>query len=192
MKKINFMEVTKGNGSKGNETKVSFEFTSEDRNEACLKYSILKTLARVDTYANLMTVEHSLTFKIDDTKEYYVNKLESGLNKELRRQEREGGYDKDVLKYFKNNPTISEIFEKVSEELDKDKPKNEASIKDITKENPLFDSKELLKLCVDNKHYVTLSVDNIYECIISINYKLDGKVSKNITVPLQPSNTLIK
>lgn len=193
MEKINFVEIENSKDKiKGDGTKISFWFTSEDRREACLVYSIYKTLTRVDVYTNLMTVEHSITFKLDDTREYYVNKLECGLRDEILKQEKNGKYDKDVLAFFKDNPTISEIFEKVSDELEGNNPKKDVSIMDITKDSPLFDSKELLKLFVDNKHFITLSVDNIYECIINIKYKLDGLLAKNITVPLIPSNTLTK
>lgn len=199
MKKINFMEVTKENDSKGNEIKVSFWFTSEDRKEACLTYRILKTLTKVDVYTNLMTVEHSLTFKLDNTKEYYVNKLESGLNKEIRRQEREGRYDKDILKYFKNNPTISEIFENVSDELDSGTERKESKVKkifimDITKENPLFNSKELLKLCAEDKYYATISLEDFLSKNLRIWYNLKGLGGVGIGIPvnLYPIETLIE
>ena len=193
MEKYNFVEIENGKDKiKGDGTKISFWFTSEDRKEACLVYSIFKTLTRVDVYTNLMTVEHSITFKLDDTRVYYVNKLECGLRDEILEQEKNGKYDKNVLAFFKDNPTISEIFEKVSDELEGNNPKKDVSIIDITKENPLFDSKELLKLFVDNKHFITLSTDNVYNCIINIKYKLEGLLTKNITVPLIPSNTLIE
>lgn len=199
MKRYNFTEITNKNDSKkGNETRISFWFTNKERKEACLTYEIYKTLTKVDVYSSLMKIEHSIIFKIDDSKRYYVNKLESGLNKEIRRQEKNCRYDKEVLKYFKNNSNISEVFEKVSEELDdadsKESKVKEIFIMDITKENPLFNSKELLKLCAEDKYYATISLEDFSTLKVNILYELAGRCPKkeNIKVDLIPSNTLVK
>lgn len=94
---------------------------------------------------------------------------------------------------FKNLLSIKEgEIENYSEELEKDETGIELPIKDITKETPLFDSKELLKLCVGNKHYVTLSTDSIYNSIINIKYELEGLPTTNINVPISPNHNLIK
>ena len=199
MKKYNFTEMTNRNDSKkGNETRISFWFNDKERKEACLTYGIYKTLTKVDVYSSLMKIEHSLTFKIDDTKEYYINKLECGLNKEIRRQEKNCRYDKEVLKYFKNNPNISEVFEKVSEELD-DAESKESKVKkifitDITKENPLFNSKELLKLCAEDKYYATISLEDFSSKNLRVWYNLRGLggVGVGIPVNLYPTETLME
>ena len=94
---------------------------------------------------------------------------------------------------FKNLLSIKEgEIENYSEELEKDETGIELPIKDITKETPLFDSKELLKLCVGNKHYVTLSTDSIYNSTINIKYELEGLPTTNISVPISPTHNLIK
>ena len=189
MKRYNFTEITNKNDSeKGNETRISFWFTDKEKKEACLTYGIYKTLTKVDVYSSLMKIEHSLTFKIDNTKEYYINKLECGLNKEIRRQEKNCRYDKEVLKYFKNNPNIYELFEKVSEELD-DAESKESKVKkifimDITKENPLFNSKELLKLCAEDKYYATISLEDFSSKNLRVWYNLRGLVGVGIGIPV--------
>lgn len=94
---------------------------------------------------------------------------------------------------FENLLSVKEgEIENYSEELEKDETGIELPIKDITKETPLFDSKELLKLCVVNKHYVTLSTDSIYNSIINIKYELEGIPTTNISVPISPTYNLIK
>lgn len=94
---------------------------------------------------------------------------------------------------FENLLSIKEgEIENYSEELEKDEIGIELPIKDITKETPLFDSKELLKLCVGNKHYVTLSTDSIYNSIINIKYELEGLPTTNISVPISQTHNLIK
>ena len=199
MEKNNFIEITKRNDSKkGDETRISFWFTNKEKKEACLTYGIYKTLTKVDVYSSFMKIEHSLTFKIDDSKRYYVNKLESGLNKEIRKQEKNCRYDKEVLKYFKNNSDISEVFEKVSEELDdadsKGSKVKEIFIMDITKENPLFNSKELLKLCAEDKYYVTISLEDFSSKNLRVWYNLKGLGGVGIGIPvnLYPTETLIE
>lgn len=181
MKKYNFIETTTNRNSNGEKTRISFWFTTEKRDIACLLYSI---------YIKSMMEGHILRFNIDNTKKCYVDKLESGLNKEIKRKEDSRLYKKAHLKYFKDNPIISKIFKEVSEELDKEIHNIKSLIVDITKKSPLFDSKELLKLCVDNKHYVTISAKDIYSSVININYRLDGLFSKNIEVPFNPTSTL--
>lgn len=111
----------------------------------------------------------------------------NGINKnnEVKKEEDTKKYN---LKYFKNH----ELLEKVAEELEKGETEKELPIKDITKETPLFDSKELLKLCVGNKHYVTLSTESIYNSIINIKYELEGLPTSNISIPVLPSCNLIE
>ena len=200
MKKYNFTEMTSREDSmKGNEYKISFWFTNKKKNEACLTYGIYKKLTEVDVYSSFMKIEHTLKFKLDDTREFYINKLERGLDREIRRQEKNCRYDKEVLKYFKSNPTIHEIFEKVSEELESGSERKESKVKelfirDVTKENPLFDSKELLKLCANNKHFVTMSLVDFSTLKVNFLYELNGRCPKkeNIKVDLIPTNTLVK
>ena len=94
---------------------------------------------------------------------------------------------------FENLLSVKEgEIENYSEELEKDETGIELPVKDITKETPLFDSKELLKLCVGNKHYVTLSTDSIYNSTINIKYELEGLPTTNISVPISPTHNLIK
>lgn len=94
---------------------------------------------------------------------------------------------------FENLLSVKEgEIENYSEELEKDETGIELPVKDITKETPLFDSKELLKLCVGNKHYVTLSTDSIYNSTINIKYELEGLPTTNISVPISPTYNLIK
>ena len=191
MKKYNFLQMIHSKDSeKGEERRISFWFTKKNRKEACLVYGI---------YRKLMTIEHSITFDIDDTKRYYVNKLESGLNEELERQENDEIYDKGIFVYFRDNSTISEIFEKVSEELDekgnnKESKVNKIFIRDITKENPLFDSKELLKLCAEENYYVTISLEDFRSKNLRVWYNLRGLGGVGIGIPvkLYPTETLIK
>ena len=181
MKKYNFKETAIKRISDEEKVKISFWFTTEQRDTACITYT---------RYMGVMTVEHSMLFNIDDSKRYYVNKLESGLNKEIKSVEDNPDCENTIIKYFKNNPTVSRIFEQVSKELDKEVPKRKLLIVDVTKQSPMFDSKELLKLHIDNKHYVTIFAKDIYSSIINITYRLDGLFTKNMEVALNPINTL--
>lgn len=196
MKKYNFTEMKHFNKEvkNGGETKISFWFTDEDRKEACITYGTYNNIASAEGYTSFMTVEHRITFKLDDEKEYYVNKLESGLKKELKRQEDDDKYGKDLLPLFKDNSTISAIFEKVSEKLDGKVSKvKEIFIMDITKENPLFNSKELLKLCAEEKYYVTISLEDFRSQNLRVWYNLKGEGGVGIGIPvaLNPTHNLI-
>ena len=171
MKKYNFTEIVRNGSEGGQEIRISCWFTSEKRDEVCLlRTSIYKPLPVESIYATEMKVEHSMKFKIDNTKEIYLQKLESGLEKEIKRIEEDDRYDKYNLQFFKD----TEILKKFSEELEKGETEKELPIKDITKKTPLFDSKEILKLSAGDKHYVTLSTDIIYNSIINIKYDLEG------------------
>ena len=197
MKKYNFTEMKHFDKEvkHGGETKISFWFTDEDRKEACITYGTYNNIASAEGYTSFMTVEHRITFKLDDEKEYYVNKLESGLKKELKRQEDDDKYGRDLLPLFKDNSTISAIFEKVSEKLYGEVSKvKEIFIMDITKENPLFDSKELLKLCAEDKYYATISLEDFRSKNIRIWYNLRGLGGVGIGIPvnLYPTETLIE
>lgn len=186
MKKYNFLQMTHDKDlQKGTETKISFWFTTKNRKEVCLLYGI---------YSKSISVEHSLIFNIDDTKEYYINKLESGLKKEIKRQEDDPIYEKDLLALFKDNNTITTIFKKVSEELDKKESKvKKIFIRDITKENPLFNSKELLRLCAEDKYYVTISLEDFSSQNLRVWYNLKGEGGVGIGIPveLNPTHNLI-
>lgn len=191
MEKNNFIEITQGNYSaKGKDTKISFWFTDKDRKEACITYGIYEPLTSDEGYTSFMTIKHNIRFNLDDEKEFYVNKLDSGLKKEIERQEKSDKYNNnDVLKYFKNNPTISEIFEKVSEELDSGTERKESKVKkifimDITKENPLFYSKELLKLCAEDKYYATISLEDFSSKNLRVWYNLKGLGGVGIGIPV--------
>ena len=192
MKKYNFTEITQGNYSaKGKDTRISFWFTDKDRKEACITYGIYEPLTSDEGYTSFMTIKHNIRFNLDDEKEFYVNKLDSGLKKEIERQEKSDKYNNnDVLKYFKNNPTINEIFEKVSDELDSGTERKESKVKkifimDITKENPLFNSKELLKLCAEDKYYVTISLEDFRSKNLRVWYNLKGLGGVGIGIPVK-------
>lgn len=108
MEIYNYIETPIKRISDEEKTKFSFWFTTEERDTACVSYT---------RYIRTLTAYHTISFKIDDTKRYYVNKLESGLEKEIKSMENNPDYNRDTIKYFKDNPIISELFEKVSNEL---------------------------------------------------------------------------